>query len=258
MDTTARKWEPKYRRAAANQFGIERREILAAVNSEKSAALHLKKTIDYDELSRKISAQLKASGPQWRKRFIPLVEATIAEQGKRQAAQLGFTFDVANVRAAEWFDDYLNSFTDAIVNNTDEKMFAMMQQAKLEGWSIDQVANWIDDMYDLAENQRAETIARTETMRASNVGTYNLYNDWGVEKKEWISTRDDRTRWPGSEKSPSGFNHFQPFPQGADGEITDIDKPFKGTGEDMMFPGDPMGDPGNFINCRCTIAAVIE
>jgi len=37
-----------------------------------------------------------------------------------------------------------------------------------------------------------------------------------------------------------------------------VDGYFTATGGRLAFPGDPEGEPGNSINCRCTIVPVIE
>ena len=86
-------------------------------------------------------------------------------------------------------------------------------------------------------------IARTETIRASNAGSTQVYKDWGVQKHEWLSTMDDRTR----------DDHAE-----ANGLVVEIGKPFMVGGEELEFPGDPNGSPGNVINCRCTTIPVIE
>jgi uncharacterized protein with gpF-like domain len=44
----------------------------------------------------------------------------------------------------------------------------------------------------------------------------------------------------------------------ADGQVQDIDEPFDVGGEQLMYPGDPAGSPGNTINCRCTVLPVME
>ena len=107
-----------------------------------------------------------------------------------------------------------------------------------------------DGVYDDMDSTRAEKIARTESTSTVNYGTYATYKVEGVEKKEWLSVRDDRTR---GQKKGDEFDHFD-----ADGEIVGIDEPFVNTGEELDFPGDPAGSAGNIIQCRCTLAPVFE
>ena len=91
-------------------------------------------------------------------------------------------------------------------------------------------------------------IARTETGASVNVGQVSTYKATGIEKKEWISTLDDRTR----------ESHLQ-----MDGVIADIDSTFEvenltdGGIDNMLYPLDPNGSAGNVVNCRCTCGPVI-
>lgn len=63
-----------------------------------------------------------------------------------------------------------------------------------------------------------------------------------ILKKEWIATKDNRTRdW-----------HAE-----LDGQLADRDKPFINSIGEIMYPGDPHADPANTYNCRCTLGSKI-
>ena len=104
------------------------------------------------------------------------------------------------------------------------------------------------EVFEELSNTRAYLIARTETGSSVNVGQLATYQATGIERKEWISTLDDRTR----------ESHLQ-----MDGMIADIDATFEvenytdGGVDNMLYPLDPNGSAGNVCNCRCTIAPVI-
>lgn len=104
------------------------------------------------------------------------------------------------------------------------------------------------DVFGELSNTRAYLIARTETGASVNVGQVATYKATGIEKKEWISTLDDRTR----------ESHLQ-----MDGVIADIDSTFEvenltdGGVDNMLYPLDPNGSAGNVCNCRCTVAPVV-
>ena len=83
-------------------------------------------------------------------------------------------------------------------------------------------------------------IARTEGHRITNEATYNAQvkaKSKGAQiMKEWDSTLDSKTR---------------PEHQYLDGQIVEVDKPFKDSeGNEAMFPGG-FGIPSLDINCRC-------
>jgi uncharacterized protein with gpF-like domain len=72
-------------------------------------------------------------------------------------------------------------------------------------------------------------------------------------KKQWLATKDGRTRDADDE-----WNH-----EAMDGEQVDKGSTFtmysrKGTVNNLKYPGDPDGSPGNVINCRCTQIYITE
>lgn len=84
-------------------------------------------------------------------------------------------------------------------------------------------------------------IARTEVISASNYGAYEAIVQADVGgQKEWIATRDNRTR----------ETHWN-----LDGEAVGINEKFS---NGLEYPGDPSGEPGEIINCRCTIGWLDE
>lgn len=99
---------------------------------------------------------------------------------------------------------------------------------------------------------RAETIARTESIRALNMANQALWegqvNDGIVEEQRverlWIVTRDGHARDShitlGSKygKTPNGVGLNEPF-------ISPLGP--------IKYPGDPSASAANTINCRCTL-----
>ncbi len=100
-----------------------------------------------------------------------------------------------------------------------------------------------DQVWGVMSESRARNIARTESTTTVNYGTVTTYKSEGVKKKQWLATRDGRTRMMHAE---------------ADMETVDIDKPFTVGGEELMYPGDPAGSADNVCQCRCSIIPVIE
>ena len=90
---------------------------------------------------------------------------------------------------------------------------------------------------------RSETIARTEShttvMSAQYDASIEAQKEFDIRMdKVWVSTADDRTR----ETHRDANMQQVPF-----------DQPFKIGDTTLMHPGDPNGDPGEIINCRCTM-----
>lgn len=96
---------------------------------------------------------------------------------------------------------------------------------------------------------RAALIARTETGRAANVGSVVGAVSTGlVTVKEWIATRDNRTR-----RIPRNQTDHLVM----DGVQVPIDETFTVKGEKyidlMLHPCDSTAHAGNVCNCRCTL-----
>ena len=141
----------------------------------------------------------------------------------------------------------------------------MFMQALAEGYSIRDMERALETLFEqwtnggvvdptdryFAERRlppwRLEVIARTETMRASNAGSYHLYRDWGVTQKEWLAARDDRTR----DSHQVGVAYGLPL-------VVGIDEPFHIGGSLLQYPGDPGAPLKETANCRCTVLPVIE
>ncbi|OFW78889.1 MAG: hypothetical protein A2201_07760, partial [Alicyclobacillus sp. RIFOXYA1_FULL_53_8] len=211
-DRTATSWEPKFREAAVKAFEHDKRELLAMLNKGKRIALEQKATIDWlifgEEWLRYLLAE---SGQAWRATFLPMIKGLIKDRGEQLATAFGMQFDVQNLFARDWFNNYTLKFATDIGETTKTDISKVLNQAQQEGWSVptmqknlttlfDQYmhGNLTPDDFEWFEERmpayRTEMIARTETLRASNAGSNQIYKDWGSEKKEWLSTRDNRTR----------------------------------------------------------------
>lgn len=120
-----------------------------------------------------------------------------------------------------------------------------VQQALLDGLlaneGIDKLALRIQKVYAGFTRVRAETIARTEVIAASNLGSLEAASASGLRlDKQWVTTRDGRTR----EAHRAVMGQTKP-----------IDEAFIVDGERLMYPGDSSlgASAGNTINCRCTM-----
>ena len=141
-----------------------------------------------------------------------------------------------------------------ITKTTKDKLLSIIDKAINEGSSIDQIVKNIlsDDQLGYAAF-RARRIARTEVMRASNIGAMKgaEAHDFEVDK-QWISARDIRTRRiPRNE-----FDHIA-----LDGVVVDYNETFNSVGKEgqqvaAMQPGDITQPAGFTINCRCAVGFI--
>ena len=262
QDNIARRHEAAFGEAAVQAFEQDKRDILALVSIAKGKSKARKATLDYGELLDLILKYLAGESlDTWRKTFQPVIEALIEQQGEMLNAAFGMQFDIENVFATESFRDYLIKFAQQIAQTTNDDITAMLGQAMHEGWSIPKMQTALETMFekymnggDLTDEERAwfetrmpdyrrENIARTETIRSSNLGSTEIYKGWGAWGSEWLATMDDRVRDTHAE---------------ANGQIRPFGAPFEVGGEKLLYPGDPNGSAGNVCSCRCTTVPILE
>jgi HK97 family phage portal protein len=258
VDAIATSWEDRYAEAAEQCLETDKREILALLNEAKEKSLELKMSIDWVKYWIDVAAYIRehANG-NWRKVFTPLLQGTITDQARHWASVLGTAFDVENLFASKWFEEYTLTFAQKILETHEEQLSSLLQQAQRQGWSIDTMKNRMGDVFqqwakgDLSPETfqwlearlpayRREMIARTESMRASNAGSVQLYKEYGAHEVEWLATMDNRVR----------DSHAA-----ANGQRRMVGEPFSVNGYSMLQPGDSsMGAPASeIVNCRCTV-----
>ena len=114
----------------------------------------------------------------------------------------------------------------------------LVEQGIDEGWGMDKIARAIAKQQGEIDLWKALRIARTEVVAANNEGVkIGAELLPGATEKVWISTFDERSR----------EDHMA-----MDGVSVAVNESFVlPSGNKLEYPGDPSGDPGDTINCRC-------
>jgi SPP1 gp7 family putative phage head morphogenesis protein len=175
------------------------------------------------------------------KQLTKTLKAASASAIRAAKDDIGWAFDKTNPRAVEWIDKHSADLIEGISKSTRDDIKELVEHAFTDGVTADDLAKEIEDV--IGDPDRAETIARTETMRASNEGQLEAWDQaeeegllTGNERKEWIVTPDDR---------------LCPICDDMDGEIVDMD-------EEFDVDGDQLDGPPAHPNCRCTLGLVME
>ena len=165
----------------------------------------------------------------------------------------GYSFDIVNehtIRKLSTSDKTLlpYKFVDghrATRWNT-KRVNSQILQGILQGESADQMARRLLNVTTM-NKESALRNARTAVTSAQNKGRVDAMrqavDDGVIMEKEWIATKDERTREAHAE---------------LDRVSIPIDEPFVNSIGEIMYPGDPDADPSNTYNCRCTIAEVVK
>lgn len=117
------------------------------------------------------------------------------------------------------------------------------REGALDGESIWNMMKVYRERLGFTDQYRSERIARTETLRASNAGSFEGAKNAGIHLlKQWVpivdnNSRDDHAAMAGE-------------------PAIELDQLFNVGGESMMIPGD--GSAENTINCRCIVSYIPE
>lgn len=148
-----------------------------------------------------------------------------------------WSFDKTNPRAVEWVKEHAADTVTGVSETTREQIRKLVEDAFEEQFDVDDLADEIAEL--IGDEDRAENIARTETMKASNAGQQEAWNQavdegllTGEEEQEWITTPDDR---------------LCPICEPLDGQKAPIGGQFK---TELGRVDGPPAHP----RCRCTIA----
>ncbi len=114
-----------------------------------------------------------------------------------------------------------------------------------KGETTEQLADRVRGVFNNLQNFEARRIAMTETSATYGFTRNEAMNEAGVEYKSWLSSHGPTVREA----------HAAAEEQYGDAPIP-LDEPFVVDGEELMYPGDESGSPGNVINCHCIQIAV--
>lgn len=263
-DASLRPWETEMKRQLRRDFQRQQDEALRSVRefyANKGAEATAKGPTTADVIDVEALLQWAEETGRWEEAYRKLINRVVAEFGEEALIGLGLEirFDLQSPAVQQAIRMMAIQFAKDINATTMERIAGALRtilaQADEEGWGIPEIQREVYGQVSEVFNTRkkdyeTERIARTEINKAANMGNLEGMRQSGVvEKKGWVSALDDRTRTP----PDSPFDHV-----GAHGEEVAIDGMFLRTGQAMAHPGDPSGDPGNIINCRCTVVAVIE
>ena len=221
-------------------FGRLQRELFAKQRLEALTKLHQRLTIPTS------AGELLGDG--WPDRF---AEAGIdtytdilsdAAEAHSRIYRLG-PFNDTHPMVQEWVRERIRFWSGQVNEETGRLLMLELDQALKLGEGIPEISERIRSLFRDASDVRAETIARTESLAASNQGHLAIYEQSGlVDAKMWLTQVDDRTR---------------PEHVAAHRQVVPRTDRFLVGGEMLDAPG-LGGSAANVINCRCTVAPMVS
>lgn len=157
--------------------------------------------------------------------------------------------DELKAEVSKWLKQRRVGVWNRVGSTTRNRIRKSIEAGIAEGESFDQMEKRLGRALKTHSRYARRRIARTETTSSMNFGQQAERADLGIDSKEWVATKDSRTR--GVDPSDL-FNHIS-----ADGQAVANDQPFVVSGQSLLFPGDGSlgASAGNLIHCRCTAVA---
>jgi len=169
------------------------------------------------------------------KELIPLLKEITRRSGEDAMKLVGSGGFKMNSNIESWLDLKANVFMKQINETTFAKLKTQFAESSANNEDRGALINRVKETYGDISKGRANVIARTETHGITQEGTIQGYKQAEMPIKIWVAVLDSSTR-----ESHASI----------DGEEVPLDYPFS---NGLQFPGDPNGDAGEVINCRCSI-----
>lgn len=212
------------------------------------------------ELPRSFYGELEATYKDMAVASVSAFGRMVNDQGKALGLPLEIKEDLAQLLirwALEYiFSELIRQRITYVTETTRQQIVNAVEKGYADGLGQREIAQRILEVVPELSDYRANLIARTETHGAANYGAQRAAKYSGLPmRREWLAAKDMRTR---AIFRDDQFDHLE-----ADGQVVGMDEPFlikreDGRVEALMFPGDPRGSAGNTINCRCSVAYLVD
>ena len=186
---------------------------------------------------------LKRWVQRFREALRPRVTSAIREALGLAASQVGHDpgslAESFEIRRA--IEQQVQTLAQRVNDTTWQRVQQQLSQGLGAGEDLDELAARVRHVMDVRTSD-ARRIAQTETTKAVTTGQRVAWSDAGVTHSEWVTSLDGNTR----------STHVE-----AHGQIRALGEPFDVGGSTGPGPGQ-LGDPGEDINCRCTLRPVAD
>lgn len=175
----------------------------------------------------------------------------VEDIGAAELASLGLrgVFDISRPEVVQQIIHILTTVAQKTNQTTWTDLIELFQEAERNGEGLPAIQERLSAYFgDRKSDWQTERIARTTMTGASNAGTQQAWQQAAADgvnlKREWVSALQ-----PGRTRDAHAEAH---------GQQRGLNEAFDVGGESLMYPGDPMGSPGNIINCLCGMIGIVE
>ena len=133
--------------------------------------------------------------------------------------------------------------SELINDTTAREITEMLSRMIEENATLEEMRRAVRARFEGYKEWRVDRITNTVVVGAFERGTLLAWQESGIDKKGWLTAKDERVR----------TTHIA-----ANGQIIELEAAFEVGGALLMHPGDPAGPAREIINCRCSMVPVME
>lgn len=242
----AEKYYDTFFRFARREFRKQGRDFMRKIEASRKA-------FDQDTLEELLVA-LTTLNRLWTTRIkadaYGTFEALIGAAMKEAGDEIGVAFELDNAAAIRFVEEYTFKFAKELSDTSQKTIQKTILKGQAENFTVQQIRDELTRQFTSWGVVRAEMVARSETIRASNQGALFTYQQSDVELVEWLASTD-----------------ACPFCESLDGKQIATGTAFLELGSSLEVEGEPnpltntyetVQAPPLHPRCRCTIIPVIE
>lgn len=182
----ARKFSDRFKAWAQKEFAHQADTIKACLAEPKKSA---KAAGDKPTPAQLDQVTIEMAG--WKDHAFGTVEDLMFELQTAArlatAQELGVDFGVANT-GLERAKTHAYKFAQSISDTSAADVRAIFTAAREQELTTDGIRGMLLDKFEEWDSVRADTVARTETIRSTNAATVDAYRDAGIEEMVWTTT----------------------------------------------------------------------
>lgn len=241
--------EARYKDAIRDAFTRQERDILKKLDATEKAIVNKLGASQVDGILFDVNTETKVVAEV----VVPLITDVMAEVGDEVLSSLGLKEQVFNIQS-ETMKEFLRTRAVKGIRAMNKLTRANVRQVLVEGvregLGIPEISRGIRGVFEEADKVRADRIARTEVLKASNRATLEAYKQSKVVVgKQWYTALDERVcEWCGP---------MHGVVLGLDDDFFDEGTTFTGQqGNPLKVDFGAVETPPLHPNCRCTLIPI--
>lgn len=107
-----------------------------------------------------------------------------------ESLDLNLNFDIVNEHALSWLNEHVIGLSEKLEEINISDLKNTLLEGIDAGEAMRDLTNRVNELFEEYDKTRAETIARTETIRAQEQGNLEVYKEAGFKRKIWFANPD--------------------------------------------------------------------